>query len=130
LPWLKTTVVNDTFRDRSAALDVLLSKHGRQPHDVKRTLAALCFFGHTEEALTRRVQLAREWDEELASLSLEEALETLRTEWGAIAGPPEVVIEQIHALEQAGVEELMLEWFDLEDIESAEAFATDILLRL
>jgi F420-dependent oxidoreductase-like protein len=120
----------DTFRDRSAALDVLLSKHGRQPHDVKRTLAALCFFGHTEEALTRRVQLAREWDEELASLSLEEALETLRTEWGAIAGPPEVVIEQIHALEQAGVEELMLEWFDLEDIESAEAFATDVLLRL
>ena len=42
----------------------------------------------------------------------------------------EVVIEQIHAYEQAGVEELMLEWFDLDDIESAEAFATDVLLRL
>ena len=67
---------------------------------------------------------------ELASLSLEEALESLRTEWGAIAGPPEVVIEQIRAYEQAGVEELMLEWFDLEDIESAEAFASDVLLRL
>ena len=120
----------DTFRERSAALDVLLSKHGRQPNEVKRTLAALCFFGHTEDALIRRVQRARELDEELASLSLEEALETLRTEWGAIAGPPEVVIEQIHAYEQAGVEELMLEWFDLDDIESAEAFATDVLLRL
>jgi F420-dependent oxidoreductase-like protein len=120
----------DTFRERSAALDVLLSKHGRQPNEVKRTLAALCFFGHTEDALFRRVQRAREWDEELAPLSLEEALETLRTEWGAIAGPPEVVIEQIHAYEQAGVEELMLEWFDLDDIESAEAFATDVLLHL
>jgi len=120
----------DTFRERSAALDVLLSKHGRQPHEVKRTLAALCFFGHTEDALIRRVQRAREWDEELAPLSLEDALETLRTEWGAIAGPPEVVVEQIHAYEQAGVEELMLEWFDLDDIESAEAFATDVLLRL
>ena len=42
----------------------------------------------------------------------------------------EVVIEQIHAYEQAGVEELMLEWLDLDDIESAEAFATDVLLRL
>jgi alkanesulfonate monooxygenase SsuD/methylene tetrahydromethanopterin reductase-like flavin-dependent oxidoreductase (luciferase family) len=120
----------DTFRERSAALDVLLSKHGRQPHEVKRTLAALCFFGHTEDALIQRVQRAREWDEELASLSLEETLETLRSEWGAIAGPPEVVIEQIHAYEQAGVEELMLEWFDLDDIESAEAFATDVLLHL
>lgn len=120
----------DTFRERSAALDVLLSKHGRQPHDVKRTLAALCFFGHTEDALMRRVQRARGWDEELASLPLEEILEILRTEWGAIAGPPEVVIEQIHAYEQAGVEELMLEWFDLDDIDGAEAFATDVFSRL
>jgi hypothetical protein len=58
-------------------------------------VAALCFFGHTEEALARRVRRARELDEELAPLSLEEALETPRTEWGAIAGSPEVVIEQI-----------------------------------
>ena len=120
----------DTFRERSTALDVLLSKHGRQPHDVKRTVAALCFFGHTEDALARRVQRAREWDEELSSFSLEETLETLRTGWGAIAGPPEVVIEQIRAYEQAGVEELMLEWFDLDDIESAEAFANDVLSHL
>jgi F420-dependent oxidoreductase-like protein len=49
----------DTFRERSTALDVLLSKHGRQPHDVKRTVAALCFFGHTEDALARRVQSER-----------------------------------------------------------------------
>ena len=49
----------DTFRERSAALDVLLSKHERQPNEVKRTLAALCFFGHTEDALFRRVQSER-----------------------------------------------------------------------
>jgi F420-dependent oxidoreductase-like protein len=120
----------DTFRERSAALDVLLSNHGRQPHDVKRTLASLCFFGRTEDALERRVQLAREWDEDLASLPLEEALETLRTGWGAIAGSPEVVIEQIRAYEQAGVEELMLEWLDANDVEGAEAFAKDVLSRL
>lgn len=128
--WNGIFMTPETFRERSAALDDLLSKHGRQPHDVKRTVASLCFFGHTEEALTRRVQVAREWDEELASLSLEEVLETLRTEWGAIAGPPEVVVEQIQAYQQAGVEELMLEWFELDDIESAEIFAADVLSRL
>jgi F420-dependent oxidoreductase-like protein len=120
----------DTFRERSAALDVLLSNHGRQPHDVKRTLASLCFFGRTEDALERRVQLAREWDDDLASLPLEEALETLRTGWGAIAGSAEVAIEQIRAYEQAGVEELMLEWLDANDVEGAEAFAKDVLSRL
>jgi F420-dependent oxidoreductase-like protein len=120
----------DTFRERSATLDVLLSKHGRRPHDVKRTLASLCFFGRTEDALERRVQLARESDDDLASLPLEELLETLRTEWGAIAGSPKIAIEQIRTYEQAGVEELMLEWFPADDVEGAEAFATDVLSRL
>jgi alkanesulfonate monooxygenase SsuD/methylene tetrahydromethanopterin reductase-like flavin-dependent oxidoreductase (luciferase family) len=57
-------------------------------------------------------------------------LEGLRTGWGAIAGTPEVVIEQIRDYEQAGVEELMLEWFPADDIEGAQAFATDVLSRL
>jgi alkanesulfonate monooxygenase SsuD/methylene tetrahydromethanopterin reductase-like flavin-dependent oxidoreductase (luciferase family) len=120
----------DTFRERSAALDVLLSKHGREPHDVKRTVAAICFFGRTEDVLERRVQLARDWDDELTSLPLEGVLEGLRTGWSAIAGTPEVVIEQIRAYEQAGVEELMLEWFPADDVEGAQAFATDVLSRL
>jgi F420-dependent oxidoreductase-like protein len=120
----------DTFRKRSEALDVLLSKHGRRPHDVKRTVAAICFFGRTEDVLERRVQLARDWDDELTSLPLEEVLEGLRTGWGAIAGTPEVVIEQIRDYEQAGVEELMLEWFPADDIEGAQAFATDVLSQL
>jgi hypothetical protein len=93
-------------------------------------LGSLSVFGRTEDDLERRVQPAREWDEELASLPLEEVLETLRTEWGAIAGPPEIAIEQIRAYEQAGVEELMLEWFPADDVEGAEAFATNVLSRL
>ena len=63
-------------------------------------------------------------------MPLEEALETLRTEWGAIAGSPEIAIEQIRAYEQAGVEELMLQWLDANDVEGAEAFAKDVLSSL
>jgi F420-dependent oxidoreductase-like protein len=128
--WNATFMGPDMFRQRSAALDGFLSKRGRQPHDVKRTVAALCFFGRTEDALEQRVQLARESDEDLASLPLEETLEALRTGWGAIAGSAEVAIEQIRAYEQAGVEELMLQWLDANDVEGAEAFAKDVLSRL
>ena len=128
--WNATFMGPDMFRERSAAIDVLLSKHGRQVHDVKRTVASLCFFGRTEDALEQRVQLVRELDDDLASLPLEEVLEALRTEWGAIAGSAEVAIEQIRAYEQAGVEELMLQWLDADDVEGAEAFAKDVLSRL
>jgi F420-dependent oxidoreductase-like protein len=127
--WNGISMEPDMFRERSAALDLLLSKHGRRPRDVKRTLASLCFFGRTEDDLEQRVQLAREWDEDLASLPLEETLEALRTEWGAIAGSAEIAIEQIRAYEQAGVEELMLQWFPADDVGGAEAFAKDVLSR-
>jgi alkanesulfonate monooxygenase SsuD/methylene tetrahydromethanopterin reductase-like flavin-dependent oxidoreductase (luciferase family) len=93
-------------------------------------LASLCFFGRTEDALEQRVQLAREWDDDLASLPLEETLEELRTGLRAIAGSAEVAIEQIRAYEQVGVEELMLQWFPANDVEGAEAFAKDVLSRL
>jgi F420-dependent oxidoreductase-like protein len=128
--WNATFMGPDMFRERTAALDLLLSKHGRRPHDVKRTLASMCFFGRTEDALEQRVQLVRELDDDLASLPLEEVLEALRTEWGAIAGSAEVAIEQIRAYEQAGVEELMLQWLDADDVGGAEAFAKDVLSRL
>jgi alkanesulfonate monooxygenase SsuD/methylene tetrahydromethanopterin reductase-like flavin-dependent oxidoreductase (luciferase family) len=107
--WNGTFMGPDLFRERSTALDVLLTEKGRNPRDVRRTVAALCFFGTRDEELVRRVQPAREWDPELAPFSLEAALETIRTEWGAVAGSPEVVIEQIQAYARAGVEELILQ---------------------
>jgi alkanesulfonate monooxygenase SsuD/methylene tetrahydromethanopterin reductase-like flavin-dependent oxidoreductase (luciferase family) len=120
----------DVFRERSTALDALLTEQGRHPRDLRRTVAALCFFGPTEEVLARRVQPAREWEPELASLSLEAALEAIQTEWGAVAGSPEVVIQQIQAYARAGVEELILQWFHVDDVDGAEAFARHVLPRL
>jgi F420-dependent oxidoreductase-like protein len=128
--WNGTFMGPDAFRERSTGLDTLLGGQGRHPRDVRRTVATLCFFGHTDEVLTRRVRPAREWDPELASLPLETVLETLRTEWGAVAGSPEVVVEQIRAYGRAGAEELMLQWFDVDDVDGAEAFARYVLPRL
>ncbi|MDQ3638563.1 MAG: TIGR03560 family F420-dependent LLM class oxidoreductase [Actinomycetota bacterium] len=128
--WNGTFMGPDVFRERSTALDALLTEQGRHPRDLRRTVAALCFFGPTDEVLARRVQPAREWEPELASLSLEAALETIRTEWGAVAGSPEVVVEQIQAYARAGVEELILQWFDVDDVDGAEAFARHVLPRL
>lgn len=125
--WNATFIEPAAFRECSTALDTLLQEEGRDPSEVKRTAAALCFFGSTKDALMRRVQRAKEWDAQLAGLPLETILETLRTDWNAIAGPPEIVIEQIHAYAQAGVEELMLQWFDVDDINGVEILAERIL---
>jgi 2-methylisocitrate lyase-like PEP mutase family enzyme len=46
------------------------------------------------------------------------------------AGTPEMILEQIHAYEQAGAEAVMLQWLGLDDIEGLRAFAASVLPRV
>ena len=56
----------------------------------------------------------------------------LRTEeWmNRLVGTSETVVEQIHAYANAGVEELILTWFDMDNIEALREFADCILPRV
>jgi len=38
-----------------------------------------------------------------------------------------MIIEQIHAYENAGADEVMLQWLDLDDIDRLRAFAASVL---
>ena len=46
---------------------------------------------------------------------------------GIVAGSPSAIREQLTALEEAGLQRIMLQWLDLDDIESLEALAETIL---
>ncbi len=48
----------------------------------------------------------------------------------AIVGTPAMLIEQIRAYENAGADELVLQWFDLDDIDGLRAFAASMLPAL
>jgi len=87
------------------------------------------FFGRDMDELDRRITWRHE-EPEFADKSLEEAIDSMRDAWYAILGTPDMVVEQIKAYADAGVEELMLQWFDLDDIEGLRAFATSVLLQL
>jgi alkanesulfonate monooxygenase SsuD/methylene tetrahydromethanopterin reductase-like flavin-dependent oxidoreductase (luciferase family) len=45
-------------------------------------------------------------------------------------GAPDEVVEQIQAYPAGGLEELIMQWFDVEDIEGLEFFAEHVLPRL
>ena len=68
----------------------------------------------------------------LADKSLDEVIAVLRTPawWSRLVGTPEMLVEQIQAYADAGVEELVLVWFDQDNIEALRAFAESILPRL
>jgi F420-dependent oxidoreductase-like protein len=125
--WNGTFLPLADFRDRSALLDDLARAAGRQPGSIRRTMMASLFFGRDEATLERRLGGVRQRVADLAGKPLEAVLDYLHTERGAIAGTAAVVAEQIRAYAGAGVEELMLQWFDMDDIEGLRAFAEDVL---
>lgn len=112
----------EEFRARSSALDELLAAAGRQPSDVRRTLMTGIFFGRDLPALDRQLESERTFRPEHASTPRDQLIAIMRQR-NVIVGTPEMIAGQIAAYTQAGVEELMLQWLDQEDIEGLQGLA-------
>jgi F420-dependent oxidoreductase-like protein len=123
--WNGVFLTPDVYRELNTLLDTLLQQAGRQPNAVRRTVMTALFFSKDRESLERRVSEFKEQHSELANLSLEEALQTLQTRM--LIGTPDQLVGQIQAYVAAGAEELMLQWFEMDDIEGLRAFAASVL---
>ncbi len=124
--WNAVGLKPDDFRARSQELDRLLREQGRQPGDVKRTMMTSQVFATDQVHFEAR--LRANTPPEAANLPYDELLARHREKgWYALLGTPEMIGEQLGALSQAGVQELMLQWFDLDDMESLRVFAEHIL---
>ncbi len=106
--WNALFVTPQGFADLSAQLDHLLADAGRQPGDVRRSLMTGLFFGRTDAELRARLD-----GRDPAAMR----------ERGMVVGTPSQVAEQAAALAEAGVDRLMLQWMDLDDLEGVAALA-------
>jgi F420-dependent oxidoreductase-like protein len=126
--WNGVFLTPDAYRELNAHLDTLLQQAGRQPGDVRRTMMTALFFSKDRESLERRVNEFKEQRSELANLSLEQAIQMLQSRM--LIGTPDQLVAQIQAYVTAGAEELMLQWFEMDDIEGLRAFAASVLPQL
>lgn len=119
----------ELFRERSDLLDELTRKEGRQSGEVKRTvmLPVLCWRNADERE--RRIQAMRSTVPFFGVMSVDEVLEWFR-DVSAILGTPGQAIEQIQAYDSAGVDEIMLQWFGVDDVEGLYVLADDVLAHL
>lgn len=126
--WNGVGLAPDAFRERSAMLDDLLRAHGRQPGDLRRTLMTGQIVAPDRAALERK--LRENARPEQRNLPFDELLAASRSAgWTRLIGTPDMVSEQLAAYAEAGVEELMLQWFDFDDMDALRAFA-DIVLPI
>ncbi|MDP9379240.1 MAG: TIGR03560 family F420-dependent LLM class oxidoreductase [Chloroflexota bacterium] len=124
--WNAQLLSPDGVRERSTQLDELLRSVGRQPSDVRRTVAVPVVCGHDPAELERRMSWARRMAA-FAEAPLEMLLGIMREQLAAIIGPPEEVVGLMRAYETAGIEELVVQWFGVDDIEGIELLAEQVL---
>ena len=116
------------FEERSVMLDQMLRTAGRNPSDIKRTVMLSFTFGRDMTELDSRLSWRRD-DPHYAGKSLDTVIEELSMD-GTIVGTPDMIVEQINAYGKVGADELVLQWFDLDDIDGLRAFATSVLPRI
>jgi F420-dependent oxidoreductase-like protein len=103
------------FKELSARLDQLLLENGRQPGDVTRSQMKGLVFGRDQVELQR-------------NLAGREAAALL--ERGMVVGTPAELVDQLAQLAEVGMQQVMLQWADLDDLDGLEAFAQTVLPQM
>jgi len=117
--WNGVYLKPDEIKQRNAHLDELLSQRGRRPQEVHRSLMTGCWFGKDEATLQAK----------LAAHPRRPTREQLR-ERGAVVGTPSEVVDQLGRLAEAGVQRVMLQWLDQDDLDGLESMANTVLPQL
>jgi len=105
------------YRRLSARLDQLLEEEGRNLLSVRRSLMTGCEYGRNREEVERKVQ---------ARTKGSGTIESLRQR-GVIVGTAPEIYESLQEFQDAGVQRVMLQWLDQDDLEGLESLARGIL---
>jgi F420-dependent oxidoreductase-like protein len=127
--WNAAFITPEAFHERSVRLDELLQVGGRHPSDVKRSVMLTLIFARTRDDLEQHLA-ARRQRPELAGKSLDEVVAAIHETGSAIVGTPETMLSRIRDYEAAGVQELMLQWLDLDDLDGLKALADAVLPQM
>jgi len=112
--WNAIFIPPEKFKGLNTNLDRLLEEEDRDPKSVRRSMMTGCIFGATEAELQQKI------------VSRGKTLAQLH-EQGVVAGSPSAVKEQLQVLEASGVQRVMLQWLDLDDLAGLEFLAKAVL---
>jgi F420-dependent oxidoreductase-like protein len=102
------------FAELNETLDSLLVAAGREPGDVRRSLMTGVLFGHDTAEVERKLAGRNRTAAEIR-------------ERGAAVGTGEEIAAQLEEWAAAGVQRIMLQWLELDDIAGLEALAAAVL---
>jgi F420-dependent oxidoreductase-like protein len=118
--WNALYIPPDEFSSLNAQLDEYIIQAGRRPQDVRRSLMAGCEFGLDQKEVEANVNRRTKGQRTPTELR----------QRGLIVGTADEIVDQCRELARRGVQRIMLQWLDLDDIAGLEAMANGILDKL
>jgi F420-dependent oxidoreductase-like protein len=115
--WNAVYLPQEEFARLNSRLDELLEDQGRQPGEVRRSMMTGCVFGMNEADVQRKVAERTQNKRDAAQLR----------QHGVLVGTGAEIRRQLEVLSIAGVEQVMLQWLDLDDLAGIEALSKSIL---
>ena len=112
--WNGVLLTPDEFADLSSRLDGMVREAGRDPGEIRRTLMTRVVFGRTEAEVDRKLD-----GETRGQLPA-----------AVLAGTPNEIVERLGNLAEAGVQRVMAQWLEVDDIDSLESMADSVLPQL
>jgi alkanesulfonate monooxygenase SsuD/methylene tetrahydromethanopterin reductase-like flavin-dependent oxidoreductase (luciferase family) len=112
--WNAVYLPADKIKSLNVKLDVLLKEAGRPPESVRRSAMLGCHYGTTSAQVREKLS------------NRDQTFEALRQR-GAMVGTGEQIREQLIEVEAAGVQRVMLQWLELDDLEGLKSLAKEII---
>lgn len=116
--WNALMIPPEEFQRLNKHLDSLIKKEDRQPSDVRRSMMTGCIFGQTEDEVKRKIAQRTQGKRNVHDL----------IKRGLFVGTAAEIMEQLQNYEDAGLQCVMFQWLDMEDLEGLEAFAKGLNL--
>ncbi|HLJ58346.1 MAG TPA: TIGR03560 family F420-dependent LLM class oxidoreductase [bacterium] len=116
-------------RARRAILETACRAMGRDPTAIRYSWMGAFIIGESRAALDARARKIQEYVITRAGESPHQLPETLRST-GWLVGTPGEIVEQVAALAAEGIERVMLQYFDQEDLDALRLIGEQVIPRL
>lgn len=113
--WNAVYIPARKFDSLNKQLDELLAQANRPPASVRRSLMTGLVFGRDDAEVQHKLK--------------GRSLDDLRAR-GLLVGTPSAIVEQLGELAEVGVQRVMAQWLDLDDLDGVEALAQGVLPQL
>ena len=108
--WNAMFLTPQQFEQKNRKLDELLAGENRAPESVRRSMMTGLRFGRTQTELDEKLSARKQTAEQARDA-------------GLIVGVGNEIVGQLLELEKAGVQRIMLQWLDLDDLDGLAALA-------